>query len=145
MPFPSQPSSGQVQARGIPHRPHSSRYHVKPRHLHSGKEDSMTIGWLAWPVDTSTQEKLSPGSSRAETPCSRAGGVLRQPGGSQGTSAMWLIFLLLKSLYILSVRVVIHSSNPKGTTKVSQTFLGISHVSDHAGRLLAPAAPTIMH
>lgn len=57
---------------------------------------------------------------------------------------MWLIFPLLNSFCILSVIAAICSSNPKGIIKVSQSFLGISHASDRAGRALAPTAPFIM-
>lgn len=58
----------------------------------------METGWPMWPVDIGTQEKLFPGSFRAETPHGRPGGALYQPAGSQGTSAMWLIFPLVNSL-----------------------------------------------
>lgn len=67
--------------------------------------------------------------------------VFCPPGESRGNL---LIFPLLSSLCILSVIAAICSSNPKGITKVSRSFLGISHASDHAGRAVAAAAPTIM-
>lgn len=69
--------------------------------------------------------------------------VFCPPGESRG-NLCYVAHLSLAQFSLHPVIAAICSSNPKGITEVSRSFLGISHASDHAGRAVAAAAPTIM-
>lgn len=95
----------------------------------------METGRPAGPVGTGTQEKLFPGSSRAEIPRAGPGEC---PGERSGVRVLCplrgvlprelchVAKLSLIPFLLHPLRVMICSSNPKGITTVSWPFLGTS-------------------